>query len=371
MRTIYILFVLLVCSGSGFSQQRNNVVATIEGKVLDSKTNEPVGFTNIGLEGTFFGTAGNEEGYFKLEIPDDLKDKDIFFSAVGYANYKVPVSQLFGKDYLIIKLEPQNYSIDKVDVIAQSKVLMRILTMAAENIPHNMVTGPLNYNARYTNTIIADNTVNQTADVLFYDRMGYINPSKWNAFNNLKYTIHKSDWEADYSFSTGKTEIDNLLSFDWLRTGSSVLNPGLLMQFDLELVGEQLVLGKDSWIISFKQNNPTLEGSGDFYATEFSGKITIREEDYSVISIEGEVKSAKNSQQGRSLSVEKESVNCLKNVSYQFKTEYRNLLPSSISVEKTYSRNNENITEISRLEITAVKTTNLTLLESRDYFTGN
>ncbi|MBN2636078.1 MAG: carboxypeptidase-like regulatory domain-containing protein [Prolixibacteraceae bacterium] len=371
MKIIYFVLLFLVCSGSGFSQQPANVAATIEGKVLDSKTNEPIGFTNIGLEGTFFGTAGNNEGYFKLEIPDDLKDNDIFFSAVGYVNYKVPVSQLFGNDYLIIKLEPQNYSIDNVDVIAQSKVLMRILTMAAENTPHNMVAGPLNYNAKYTNTIVTESTVNQTAEVLFYDKTGYLNPSKLDAFRNLKYTIHKSEWEADYRFSTGKTEIDNLLSFDWLRTGSSVLNPGILMQFELELVSEQLVLGKDSWIISFKQNNPTLEGSGDFYATEFNGKITIRKEDYGVVRIEGEVSSPKNSQQGRSLAVGKKSAGNLENVNYKFITEYRNLLPSSVSIDKTYVKNNKNITEKSRLEITTVKITNLTLLDSRDYFTGN
>jgi hypothetical protein len=234
-----------------------------------------------------------------------------------------------------------------------------------------MVAGPLNFNAKYTNSIVADTTTNQSAEVLFYDQTGYLEPSKLNAFNNLKYAIHKSEWDADYRFSTGKTEIDNLLSFDWLRTGSSVLNPGILLEFDLDLTSEQLVLGKECWIISFKQNEPTLEGSGDYYATEFSGKITIQKEDYSVVSIEGEIKSPKNSQQGRSLAIGKESDNNLKDVSYKFRIDYRNLLLSSISVEKTYSQNRKNITAKSKLEITSVKTTNLTQLDSRDYFTGN
>ncbi len=372
MKSIYIFLAFFILSCGGFAQQESNVIATIKGKVIDAKTNEPVAYTNIGLEGTYFGTASNSEGDFELKIPKELTGKDIFFSAVGFMNLKFPARQLFEKEYSIVKLEPQNYNIARVDIVARSRVLMRILAMAAENTPHNMVAGPLNYNASYTNTITTGNdVVNQSAEVLFYDQSGYRQPSKLNAFNQLNYSIQKSDWEVDYRFSTGKTEIDNLLSFDWVRTASSVLNPGILNEFQLTLDSEPLVLGKECWVISFGQENPTLEGSGDFYASEFKGKITIRKEDYTVLSIEGEIKSPQNSRQGRSLAIGNESDLIQKNVSYNFKTEYRNLMPASISVDKSYSQNNKKVNEKSVLKISDVQTTNLTMLKSREYFTGD
>ena len=164
--------------------------------------------------------------------------------------------------------------------------------------------------------------------------------------------------------------MDNLLSFDWVRTCSSVLDPEILDGFDLTLDSEPLVLGKACWVIAFKQKEPTLSGSGDFYATGFNGKITIRKDDYSVVSIEGEVQSPKNSRQGRSLAIGETSVLNLQNINYRFKTEYRNLMLSSISLGKKYSQNNKNIVENISLKITGVQTNNLTLLETREYFTG-
>lgn len=370
MKVIYILLALIVFSFESFGQQ-GNVVATIKGKIIDAKTNEPVAYTNIGLEGTFSGTASNSDGDFELKITKELSDKNIFFSAVGFVNQNFPVSLLFDKEYNIIKLEPQNYDIGKVDIVARSKVLMRILTMAADNISRNMVEGPLNYKATYSNTIeIGNEITNQSAEILFYDQTGYRQPSKLDAYRMLKYSLQKADWDADYRFSTGKTEIDNLLSFDWVRTASSVLNSGILTEFQLTLDSEPLILGKECWVISFSQEKPTLEGSGDFYASDFKGKITIRKDDYSVVSIEGEIKSPQNSGHGRSLAVESGSDLSQKNVNYRFKTEYRNLMPASIAIDKTYSQNNKNIIEKSALKISDVQTSNLTILESREYFTG-
>ncbi len=372
MKSIYILLVLLIGNVGCYAQQSGKIVTTVKGKIIDAKTSEPVAYTNIGLEGTFYGVASNSDGDFELNIPEELKEKDIFFSAVGFVNQKFPVSRLFEKEYNIIKLEPQNYDIDKVDVVAKSKVLIRILTIATENIPHNFVAGPLNYKATYTNLITIDNTIseNQLADVLFYDQTGYTLPSKLDAYQHLKYALQKKAWDADYRFSTGTTELDNLLSFDWARTGSSVLNPEILDGFDLTLDSEPMVLGKECWVIAFTQKEPTLSGSGDFYATGFKGKITIRKDDYSVVSIEGEVQSPKNSRQGRSLAIKTQSVSTLRDVNYKFKTEYRNLMLSSISVEKTYSQNNKKIAEKSSIKVNGIQTNNLTLLDSRDYFTG-
>ena len=373
MKKIIILLIWISTCLFAEAQEGGKVVQTIKGKVINQVTNEPVSYTNIGLEDTFFGTASDIDGNFELKIPAELVSRDIYFSAVGFKNKKFPVQTLFSKEFNIVKLDAQSYGIDDIDIAAQSKVLIRILRMASENIPVNFIGGPFNLVCKYENEKLIDDTtqIKKNASVLIYDETGYTNPSKLNAFNSRKYSVKKEAESAeDYRFSTGSTNLDELLELDWVRSGSSLLNLSLLQELQLTLDGEPTIDGSPAWLISFKQKVPTLTGSGDFYATFFEGKITIDKDDYSVKEIEGKVVSAKNNRQGKSLAVGNSNSNIIEDVSYNFTVKYTNLKPDFIHLNKKYLSEGKMIIEQSQLVIQQIQTTNLTTLESRDYFTG-
>lgn len=374
MKKTIILFILALFGFAGFTQESGKVIQTLKGKIINESTNESVAYTNIGLEGTFYGTASDAEGNFELKIPEELTSKNIFFSAVGFKNIMFPVTELFNKEFNVIKLSPQSYDIENIDIAAQSKVLIRILRMAAENTPYNFIGGPLNLICNYENqkTINGSTQTKQNANVVIYDKTGYSNPSISDAFQSVKYAVKKTqkEEEADYRFSTGTNNIDELLELDWVRSGASILNPALLPDFKLKLDSEPELNGNKYWIISFKQNAPTLAGSGDFYATFFEGKITIKKDDYSVLKIEGTVRSEKNSMQGKTLAVTSSSINVRENVAYNFTVTYSNLKPDEIILNKSYTCEDEKISEQSGLKINQVQTTNITALKSRDYFSG-
>jgi len=139
----------------------------------------------------------------------------------------------------------------------------------------------------------------------------------------------------------------------------------------LKLASEPVIKGKECWIISFVQEKPTLAGSGDFYATAFEGKITIVKENYSVVRIEGKVQSNKNNRQGKSLAIGNSRKNFYKNVSYQFSTDYENMKPEKILLEKQYTFHGKKISENVSLKMDQIQTTNLSFLGSRDYFIGD
>lgn len=373
MKKIIILIIWISTFWFAGAQEGGKVVQTIRGKVINQVTNEPVSYTNIGLEDTFFGTASDADGNFELKIPEELVSRDIYFSAVGFKNKKFPVQTLFSKEFNIVKLDAQSYGIDDIDIAAQSKVLIRILRMASENIPVNFIGGPFNLVCKYENEKLIDDTTQtvQNASVLIYDETGYSNPSKLNAFQSRKYSVKKEEKSAvDYRFATGSTNLDELLELDWVRSGSSVLNPALLPGLQLTLDDEPTIDGSPTWLISFKQNSPTLAGSGDFYATSFEGKITIDKDDYSVKEIEGRVVSAKNNRQGKSLAVGNSNSNFLEDVTYNFTVKYTNLKPDFILLHKKYLNDGKMVSEKSHLIIQQIQTTNLTTLENRDYFTG-
>ncbi len=365
------LLMLMVISNS-HAQEPGKVVEIVKGKVINSVTSEEVSYTNIGIEGTFYGTASNSEGNFELKIPEEMKNSTIFFSAVGFVNKKIEVNTLFEKEFNIVKIDPQSYDIDDIDVAAQSKVLVRILTMASENIPYNFISGPFNLQCSYTKnkTINDTTTIEQKAEILIYDQDGYSNPSKLDAFRSIKYSLKKEAWEDDYSFSSGTTNMDEILELDWVRSASSVLNPEILKSFSLKLEDEPVVDGKLCWLISFKQEHPTLAGSGNYYSNKFSGKITITKEDYSVLKIEGNAGSTKNSRQGNSLAIGNSNMDAMKNVNYNFQVIYENLKPAVITMEKNYELGGDKIAENTALKINRVLTTNVTPLASREYFSG-
>ncbi|MCD6354946.1 MAG: carboxypeptidase-like regulatory domain-containing protein [Prolixibacteraceae bacterium] len=374
MKKFILISLVFSISCAVTAQTGGNVAHTIKGKVVNSVTNEPVSYTNIGLEGTFYGTASNAEGDFELKIPQDFAAKNIYFSAVGFKNKKFPVAQLFKKEYFVIKLEAQSYGINDVDVAAQSKVLIRILRMAAENIPVNFIGGPLNLQCSYENEKITDDTIStsQKASVVIFDQSGYANPSITDAFRSRNYSLTKTDEPAeDYRFSTGTTNLDELLELDWVRSASLVLNPDLLPGFKLRLEDEPTINGSACWVISFTQPAPSLAGSGDFYATSFEGKITIEKDDYSVKKIEGRVQSPKNNRQGRSLAIGKTNSNFLENVSYNFAVNYSNLKPDIFLLEKNYLSEGKKVSEKSKLTVKQVQTTQVKEIEGREYFTGN
>ncbi len=77
LKIIYTLTLLLI-SQAFFAQK-----ASLQGKILDKNTNEPLPFANILIDGTNFGTTSDNNGNFTFEgiKPGFIKLKASF---VGY-----------------------------------------------------------------------------------------------------------------------------------------------------------------------------------------------------------------------------------------------------------------------------------------------
>jgi hypothetical protein len=368
MKKIFTFLTILTIVLTAGAQSGSQIVQTVKGKVVDVATNEGVPFTNISIEGTFYGTASNEDGEFELKIPEEMSGGQIQFSAVGFKARKFPVAQLFNREFNIIKLEPTSYDIEDVDIAAQSKVLERILRMASENTPYNFIGGPFNLVCKYKNVKTVDDTteIKQDAEILIYDQTGYSSPSEINAFRMRKYEVTPKN--PIYSFSDGILNLDELLSLDWVRSASSVMNPSMLFRFDVQLEDEVEINGSPAWVISFSQPEPSLAGADDFYSTLFSGQITIMKDDYSVAKIEGNATSAKHNRQGKSLAVGSSNTNFYEDVSYDFSVTYRQLKPEVISLNKTYTYNGKKVEEKTTLTIEKVHTADVKEIAARNYF---
>lgn len=94
--------ILLLCSISTFAQ--------VKGVVKDSLSGQPIPFVNISVENENVGSTSEENGTFKF--PENIKEKYLIFSALGFEKKKVKATQT-----QIVFLKPMDYQLDEVTVI--------------------------------------------------------------------------------------------------------------------------------------------------------------------------------------------------------------------------------------------------------------
>lgn len=295
----------------------------VKGRVVDAHTQDGIAYTNIGVEGTLYGTASDAQGFFELKIPDNFKDKKLLFSAVGYQNQTLKVEQLLQHEFLRIQLAEQTYSINHIDIEAQSRVMFRVVKTAAANISKNYVAGPLGMKFYYEEVLKNGSSPEQKREAVvnFYDESGYASPSIDNAFKSRNYEFAQVKKNFDtYSFPSGETGFDELLNMDIVRCSSTLLDEKLLNDFDLQLEGVSKYQGDSVWIISYKTAKPDIAHSGDFYATKMEGKIYISKNNYEILRNECVIESAKNNPEDRSLATKS---NAQTKVSYHLTTIYK------------------------------------------------
>ncbi|MBT8320315.1 MAG: carboxypeptidase-like regulatory domain-containing protein, partial [Eudoraea sp.] len=101
------------------------------GEVLDSKSNAPLVFASLVLEGSNISTVTNTEGSFLLKVPKSIEEGNVIVSFLGYRNKSIPLSQLgedknkIGLDISVTELSEVNISVPKNALALVREVLRR------------------------------------------------------------------------------------------------------------------------------------------------------------------------------------------------------------------------------------------------------
>ncbi len=101
---------------------------TLDGTVTDRHTDEPVAYATIGMMGSSLGTVSNQNGDFRIRIPDSLRHTPLQISHVGYEPLLLELNQLPPGEN-IYRLEPKNISLQEVIVrlVKPDKVIRDML----------------------------------------------------------------------------------------------------------------------------------------------------------------------------------------------------------------------------------------------------
>ncbi len=119
-----------------------NAQRTFEGTVKDPQQ-QPIPYCSIGIKNSRVATVANENGSFKLVVPDSLASSNIIFSAIGFFDRQIPQKEL--KTGAVVELKEKVISINEVvikgtklkekTVGQQSRPMLTFSKMFDQNIP--------------------------------------------------------------------------------------------------------------------------------------------------------------------------------------------------------------------------------------------
>ena len=103
----------------------------INGKIIDSRSGEPLSFVNIIYNSRGFGIVSNIDGKFSITLTPDVEF--LKFSYLGYHSHLTDINSTMINHDIIIKLVPKAYDITEVTVTPGINPAHRIINKAIEN----------------------------------------------------------------------------------------------------------------------------------------------------------------------------------------------------------------------------------------------
>lgn len=123
------IFFHLILSFSlfNFSYAQKNIV----GIVLDNNS-KPIPNVSIHILNSTVGTKSNNSGFYKIDIPKNLREKEIVFSCVGYERKKTSLDSYKG-DSIIVFLKIRNDTLSEVNKNGKRSFLVKSRLKKIEN----------------------------------------------------------------------------------------------------------------------------------------------------------------------------------------------------------------------------------------------
>ncbi|MDU1891244.1 MAG: carboxypeptidase-like regulatory domain-containing protein [Dysgonomonas sp.] len=246
---------------------------SLSGKLFDHITDEPISFGSIGVVNTTIGTISNQDGEFKLVVPDTLVNSKVRFSHVGYQNHEVDISLLAGQD-IRLSLEPK--------VFPLQEIVIRVVN-PIEVLEEMMNRRSLNYSQQpaYLTTFYREGidykkkTTELTEGVLKVYKTGFRNESRNDQVKLLKMRRVIKPQRNDTIFPKMKSGINACLLLDVVKDIPDFLERGsedyIYTHTDITVIDDRRVN-----VISFEQKDFIL-------APMYKGELYIDAENYALV----------------------------------------------------------------------------------------
>ena len=198
---------------------------TLKGKILNSTTQEPIQYANIGLKKYNVGTISNPDGSFSLHIPANLLNDTLLISSIGFGSKVISINYLLRRKNKVIYLTEKIVTLSPV-IVSSKREKLKFFELGNPDFKGGVLQTDTLYAGRSTSLLINIREVNGKKEIKF---PAYIEKARIRIFrNNLK----------SYKFRVRLNEVDSLTGHPGqdLLTKSIVLESSMRngwLEFDL------------------------------------------------------------------------------------------------------------------------------------------
>lgn len=232
----------------------------IRGIVIDSTTNQPVIYANVGIKKLGIGTITNEQGKFTLKLPNSALNQIVNIQVIGFKAYSFKPST--GNNTIICKITPFPKELKEVIVLPKD-TLLNMLRLAYRSIPKNYPENPHLYTGFYREVQKANDTLylNFTEAVLDVYKQGYDKSSNFGQIRIVK--SRKNNFPGTDTINNvrfyGGPHIAHSCDFVFKR--SDFINPRHFKNYNYWLADRQKTESSEIYLIGFKRNDDSITGT--------------------------------------------------------------------------------------------------------------
>lgn len=227
---------------------------TLGGIIYDRISEEPLAYTSVGVNNTTIGTITNQDGEFRLILPDSLLNHSIKLTNVGYESQEIEISLLIDQ-HVRFSLAPKVIPLQEVIVRAVNPVdlLKEMLAKREQNYPSE----PVYITAFYREGIdLKKKNIDLTEAVLKIYKTGYPQSVKYDQVKMVKMRRIKSKLDSDTIFTRIKSGINSCLMLDIVKELPDFLDPeGRGQSFVYTHTDITTIDGRRVNVISFEQKD--------------------------------------------------------------------------------------------------------------------
>lgn len=277
-------FTIVSLIGIFFSTvQSQNGVVEFNGILTDSKTNEPIPFANIAIEGKFRGTSSNVLGEFVIKI-DSLPTR-LIFSHVSYTKKSVALTSNSLRN-LEVKLDPKESILQEVVVTSSSSDprVYKIMDKTIQRVKANskdVTYGRGFYRQKSKN----DSIFTELYEIFFDTRFSGMGIEGW-ALQEGRYAIKDKDQSGNYILNKNFTLLNRVFPTLQPRTDAYTV-PMRYDWYDFYTMNIEEVLREEDTEIAVIQFSAKY--THDYSTPIMEGKLFIDLSNYDLLKIQGEI----------------------------------------------------------------------------------
>lgn len=254
---------------------------TIEGVLRDRYSQEPISYGTVSVVGSSVGSVTNQNGAYRLRLPETSLDSLISFSHLGYVSQTIEASVLAGQNRTLT-LEPKVIPLQEVIIRVANP--LRIVREMLESREKNYARHPVYFTSFYREGIERNHKfVTLTEAVFKVYKTSYLDVHNADQVKLLKMRSISNRLEKDTFVTKMKSGIDACLQLDLIKNLPDFLDPStrdliyVYTSSDLTVINNRVAN-----VICFEQRKTTTDPL-------FTGKLFIDADNNALLQAQFEI----------------------------------------------------------------------------------